>query len=190
VQNFGAVMAENKFGAAGPRNGLCTWFFLRNLAQESLIANTTAPANSSIPHLHRFGWMRIESAVPVRLCERLVDVLETEMHVPVHDQSRWHEPRDLIPIWGNQAQWDIRQHPDLNRIWTALWKTDRLAVSLDSCRFTPPWRPGDPLCVWFFLKTLVQEFLIPNATHPADSCGDGGPKRSNRPSSAAPRMRR
>jgi hypothetical protein len=95
-----------------------------------------------IPHLDRFGWMHIESAVPVRLCERLVEVLEAEMDVPVHDQLRWHEPRDLIPIWGHQAQWDIRQHPDLHRIWAALWKTDRLAVSLDSCRFTPPWRPG------------------------------------------------
>ena len=99
-----------------------------------------------IPHLGRFGWMRIAGAVPVKLCERLVEVLETEMDVPVHDQSRWHEhggePRDLIPIWGHQAQWDIRQHPDLHRIWAVLWKTDRLGVSLDSCRFTPPWKPG------------------------------------------------
>jgi hypothetical protein len=66
--------------------------------------------------------------------------------VPVHDRLRWHayggEPHDLVPIWGHQAQWDIRQHPDLHRVWAALWKTDRLRVWLDSCRFTPPWRPG------------------------------------------------
>jgi hypothetical protein len=36
-----------------------------------------------IPHLDRFGWMRLEDAVPVRLCERLVEVLEAEMGVPV-----------------------------------------------------------------------------------------------------------
>jgi len=99
-----------------------------------------------IPHLDRFGWMRVEDAVPVRLCERLVEVLEAEMGVPVHNQSRWHEhgaePRDLIPIWGHQAQWDIRQHPNLHRIWARLWKTDRLRMWLDSCRFTPPWKPG------------------------------------------------
>jgi hypothetical protein len=99
-----------------------------------------------IPHLRRFGWMRIEGAVHVRLCEQLVEVLETEIDVPVHDRSRWHEhggePRDFIPIWGHQAQWDIRQHPDLHRIWATLWETDRLGVSLDSCRFTPPWQPG------------------------------------------------
>jgi hypothetical protein len=99
-----------------------------------------------IPHLRRFGWTRIHGAVPVRLCDRLVKVLEAEMDVPVHDESRWHEyggePRDFIPIWGHQAQWDIRQYPDLHRIWATLWETERLGVSLDSCRFTPPRQPG------------------------------------------------
>ena len=60
-----------------------------------------------IPHLDRFGWMRIDGAVPVRLCEQLVEILEAEMDVPVHDESRWHEyggkARDLVPIWGHQA---------------------------------------------------------------------------------------
>jgi hypothetical protein len=99
-----------------------------------------------IPHLRRFGWLRVDGAVPVRLCDRLVEVLEAEMQVPVHDPSRWPEysvePRDFVPIWGHQAQWDIRQHPDLHRIWAALWGTEKLGVSLDSCRFTPPWQPG------------------------------------------------
>ena len=99
-----------------------------------------------VPHLRRVGWMRIEGAVPVRLCKRLVEALEVELDVPVHDRSRWHEyggePRDFVPIWGHQAQWDIRQHPDLHRIWAALCETDRRGVSLDSCRFTPPWQPG------------------------------------------------
>jgi Phytanoyl-CoA dioxygenase (PhyH) len=100
-----------------------------------------------IPHLRQFGWMIVHGAVPFGYCERLVDVLENEMGVPVHDPSRWPEyggePRDLIPIWGHQAQWDIRQLPDLHRIWTTLLGTERLGVSLDSCRFTPPWQPGD-----------------------------------------------
>ena len=55
-----------------------------------------------IPHLRRFGWMRAEGAVSVRMCERLVEVLEAELGVPVHDPSRWPEysvePRDFVPI--------------------------------------------------------------------------------------------
>ena len=90
--------------------------------------------------------MRVPNAVPMDLCVKLVAVLEHELDVPVHSPKRWHEyggeTSDLIPIWGHQAQWDIRQHPNLHSIWSQLWQTEALAVSLDSCRFTPPWRPG------------------------------------------------
>ncbi len=96
--------------------------------------------------LAEVGWARIESAVPRPLCEQLVDAMQTEMDLPVRDPLRWDayggEGDDLIPIWGHQAQWDVRQLPALHRIWAAAWGTDRLIVSLDSCRFTPPWRPG------------------------------------------------
>ena len=99
-----------------------------------------------ISHLNAFGWVRIAAAVPVHYCERLVDALVRDIGVPVDEPPRWNayggEMRDLMPIWGHQTQWDIRQHPDLHRIWAALWGTERLCVSLDSCRFTPPWKPG------------------------------------------------
>jgi Phytanoyl-CoA dioxygenase (PhyH) len=97
-------------------------------------------------HLQRQGWVRVRRAIPEELCGRLVEVLERELSVPVHDPARWPEygapMRDLIPIWGHQTQWDIRQHPNLHRIWATLWGIDALRVSLDSCRFTPPWQPG------------------------------------------------
>ena len=42
-------------------------------------------------------------------------------------------------------------------------------------------RPLSPLCTCFFLRNLLQKFLIANATGPASSCGDGrfraGPAR-------------
>jgi hypothetical protein len=34
--------------------------------------------------------------------------------------------------------------------------------------------PRNPLCTLLFLRSLVQKFLIANATRPAISCGDGG----------------
>jgi len=99
-----------------------------------------------IDQLRKSGWIRVDGAVPISLCNRLVDVLETELEVPVNDPSRWDayggEMRDLVPIWGHQAQWDIRQHPNLHHIWAQLLGTEKLSVSLDSCRFTPPWQPG------------------------------------------------
>src|SRR5579864_1764643 len=96
--------------------------------------------------LRNSGWMRVDAAVPISLCHRLLDVLETELAVPLNDPSRRDtyggEMRDLVPIWGHQAQWDIRQYPALHQIWAAVWGSQTLCVSLDSCRFTPPWKPG------------------------------------------------
>jgi len=103
-------------------------------------------ATVDIHHFREFGWVRINEAVPAELCDRLVDALERDLGVPVHDPSRWDEHggemRDLLPVWGHQTQWDIRQHPNMHRIWAALWETDALWVSLDSCRFTPPFKIG------------------------------------------------
>jgi hypothetical protein len=68
-----------------------------------------------LDHFRQFGSVRIERVVPVALCERLTTVLETGLDVPIHDAARWDEyggdGHDLLPIWGHQAQWDIRQHP-------------------------------------------------------------------------------
>jgi hypothetical protein len=102
--------------------------------------------SNDISNLREFGWIRMNEAIPVQACERLVEVMESELGVPVHDPSHWDayggEMQDLVPIWGHQAQWDIRQNPNLHRIWAELWGTEHLCVSLDSCRFTPPWKPG------------------------------------------------
>jgi hypothetical protein len=88
------------------------------------------------------GWTVASGIVPPELCERLLGVLEAEMRAPVHEPDRWHEYAnfDLVPIWGHQAQWDIRQLPQLHALWSELWGTEDLWVSMDMCRFTPPWR--------------------------------------------------
>ena len=66
------------------------------------------------------------------------------MHVPLTDSTRWEEyaANDFVPMWGHQAQWDIRQLPELHALWAHLWGSEELWVSLDMCRFTPPWKPG------------------------------------------------
>lgn len=89
------------------------------------------------------GWGLVPRVVPTDLCNRLLSVLEAEMHVPLTDSARWDEyaGNDFVPMWGHQAQWDIRQLPQLHALWAQLWRTEDLWVSLDMCRFTPPWNP-------------------------------------------------
>lgn len=99
-----------------------------------------------LQHLQQHGWLRVSSAVPRELCEALVDALADELAVPLNEPTAWaqygEEMGDLLPIWGHQTQWDIRQHPRLHEIWATIWGNEKLHVSLDSCRFTPPWKPG------------------------------------------------
>jgi len=121
----------------------------------------------------------VPAVVPSSLCQRLVDALEHELGVPVHDPSGWdaYGQYDMLPIWGHQAQWDIRQDPSLHRVFAALWNTDELEVTLDSCRFSPPWQPGyresrlhwddNP---WDFNKSIFQAVLALTDT----AIGQGG----------------
>lgn len=110
------------------------------------MVETTSRDGIDISHYERHGWVRVPAAVPARLCKRLVEALECDVGVPVSDRTRWHEYgdplHDHVPVWGHQAQWDIRQHPRLHCIWSRLCGTEALWITLDSCRFTPPWRPG------------------------------------------------
>jgi hypothetical protein len=99
-----------------------------------------------VDRFEREGWLCVPGAVPSELCERLVAVLDRDLRLPLREPVRWGQfggpMGDLIPLWGHQAQWDIRQHPNLHRVFATLWGTSALLVTLDSCRFTPPWRPG------------------------------------------------
>jgi hypothetical protein len=46
--------------------------------------------------------------VPLDFCEKLLDVLKSELAVPTDEPSRWDnfgsEMRKLVMVWGNQMQ--------------------------------------------------------------------------------------
>jgi hypothetical protein len=91
------------------------------------------------------GYIVFPDAVAPSLCQAVLDAIEQELGIGVDDPSSWDrisDEIDQVPLWGHQSQWDIRQLIDLHAIWTTVWGTERLWVSRDSCRFTPPWRPG------------------------------------------------
>jgi hypothetical protein len=93
--------------------------------------------------LTNHGYIVFRGAVPPLRCQAVLDAIGHELDIWVDDPSSWrrisHEV-DQVPLWGHQSQWDIRQLPDLHAIWRTVWGTERLWVSRDSCRFTPPWR--------------------------------------------------
>jgi hypothetical protein len=96
----------------------------------------------------RDGFAVLPGAVPTGLCADLVEVINEYLGVDSNTDSWYSRPRpflDLVPIWGHPSQWAIRQLPALHEAWSELWGTHNLLVSLDRCRFTPPWRDGEPM---------------------------------------------
>lgn len=91
------------------------------------------------------GFVVFRNAVATAKCRAVLDAMSSELGIVVDDPSTWDRVSselDQVPLWGHQSQWDIRQDPRLHRLWRAIWGTDQLWTDRNSCRFTPPHRPG------------------------------------------------
>ncbi len=91
------------------------------------------------------GYLVFRDAVPTAHCRAVLDAIGHDLGIWADDPDSWDRVSaeiDQVPLWGHQSQWDIRQLPGLYDIWRAIWGSGRLWVDRNSCRFTPPWRPG------------------------------------------------
>ena len=95
----------------------------------------------------RDGFVVLPGAVPVSTCADLVGAIDERLGINASPDSWYSRPQpflDIVAMWGHPTQWAIRQLPSLYQAWSELWGTHELLVSLDRCRFTPPWRDGEP----------------------------------------------
>jgi hypothetical protein len=95
------------------------------------------------------GYAVVRGAVPAALCEALVVAIGEVSGLDAHRPETWYRDPplawDIVQVWGHQAQWDIRQHPALHRVGSALWGAPALLVTLDRYRFhTTVARHGEP----------------------------------------------
>jgi hypothetical protein len=91
------------------------------------------------------GYVVIREVVPKEMCEAVLEAFRTELEIWMGDPASWDRVSieiDQVPLWGHQSQWDIRQLPEVHRVWTMVWGTQKLWADRNSCRFTPPFRPG------------------------------------------------
>ena len=100
------------------------------------------------------GFTVVEGAVPDRLCDGVLDAMREAVGLEVYDPSTWGRVSaeiDQVPLWSSQAQWEVRQLPQLHALWSSIRGRSDLWASLNTCRFTPPWREGlaDALAIHF-----------------------------------------
>ena len=75
------------------------------------------------------GYIVFRAAVPVVLCEAVLEAIGTELGIWIGDPHSWDRvPSEIeeVPLRGHESQWDIRQLPDLYAIWSTVWGTERL----------------------------------------------------------------
>lgn len=100
------------------------------------------------------GFAVFPGLVPLAMCDDVLAAIATCCGVSVDDEATWSRistKLDQVPLWGSQAQWNVRQLPAVHEIWSALWGRNDLWADMNSCRVTPPWREGhaDALAIHF-----------------------------------------
>jgi hypothetical protein len=103
-------------------------------------------------HAHRaqlaqLGFVRVEGVIPADLAGSVLNALKDVSPVDYQNPASWHSLPSaypgIIPSHHHQSQWDIRQHPRLHQVFSELWGTHALWVTMDRMVFVPPLRPTD-----------------------------------------------
>src|SRR5579871_2718771 len=92
--------------------------------------------------LEQLGFTRVEGVIPQVNADAVLAALHEVSAVDYQDPQTWYVlPADyagIIPSHHHQSQWDIRQHEPLYAVFSALWRTRALWVSMDRIGFVPP----------------------------------------------------
>jgi len=94
------------------------------------------------------GYVVIPDAVPVSLCEAVIETVFNFLGMDRNNPDDWYrlplKPGGMIEIYQHQALWNTRQYPGLHAIFTELYGTEELYVTIDRAGFKPPRHPDHP----------------------------------------------
>ncbi len=94
--------------------------------------------------LLREGYLAIDNVVPKTYCEAVIAAMCEFVGVDIEDPVTWPncqaQGHGIVPLHHHQALWDVRQLPQLHSIFSALYETEQLWVTLDRVSFKLPTR--------------------------------------------------
>lgn len=133
----------------------------------------------NVEALAREGFTVVSGAVPGQLVDALLSVVCGEFAIDLHDPATWYGHPGQMPLWGHQAQWEVRQHPALHSAFAAAHGTERLWVSMDFPLFKPPYdaeahgEEGDALPIHWDVDPR-ERHLVQGMLHLVDSPEERG----------------
>ncbi len=94
------------------------------------------------------GYVVVPNAVPVQLCENVIKTMFAFLGMDRDSPDDWYRepmPRGgMIELYQHQSLWDVRQHPKLHKIFSEIYGTEKLHVTLDRVGFKTPKHPDHP----------------------------------------------
>ncbi len=88
------------------------------------------------------GYLVIPDVVPVTLCQQVVSMILDYHGIdpdrPDSWQGRYQGGHGIVPVHHDQSLWDVRQCPNVYKVFRALYDRDDLWVSLDRASYKPP----------------------------------------------------
>ncbi|MCZ6890864.1 MAG: phytanoyl-CoA dioxygenase family protein [Gammaproteobacteria bacterium] len=88
------------------------------------------------------GFVVIHDVAPVDLCEAVIAAVCEFIGVDANDPATWHRNRveghGIVPLHHHPALWAVRQLPALHEVFTELYGTGALLVSMDRASFKAP----------------------------------------------------
>src|SRR2546421_8627594 len=91
-----------------------------------------------LDQLRRDGYTVAEQVVDPALVNGVLAGVEEVSGVVLDDASSWPAVGGMLPIWGHQALWDVRQHPPVHAAFAAVCGTKELWVSMDRVSVKAP----------------------------------------------------
>jgi ectoine hydroxylase-related dioxygenase (phytanoyl-CoA dioxygenase family) len=88
------------------------------------------------------GYIHVKGLVPPEQCEAVVDAIFAFLRMDRSNPDDWYRPplnpRGFVELYHHHTMWEVRQEPKLHQVFSELWGTEKLWVSLDRVGFKPP----------------------------------------------------
>ena len=91
---------------------------------------------------HEDGYMVVRGVIPRDLVKSAVRDIAAFVGANLDDSGTWYggasELDGIVPLHHAQSLWDIRQSPNLYRVFSEFFGNPRLMVDMNRCIFRPP----------------------------------------------------
>jgi ectoine hydroxylase-related dioxygenase (phytanoyl-CoA dioxygenase family) len=99
--------------------------------------------------LEEQGYVVVPTVVPGENLEAVLADIWSHTGADAHNRDSWYQserisPNGMVEMYHYQSMWDNRQHPRVHQVFSDLFGSEKLWVSLDRTNLKPPADPRYP----------------------------------------------